>query len=74
MYELVSWKSVSDLDDDQLYYTRAYLNTDLRNKLNWKLDHLSEIFQNLNGATCKSISLKKKLELKFIFILLKYIT
>lgn len=41
---------VKNKDDDQLYYTRAFLDADKKNKLNIKLDYDSEIFQNLNGA------------------------
>lgn len=42
---------VKDKDDDQLYYTKAFLDEALREKLKIKLDHKSEIFQNLNGAS-----------------------
>lgn len=42
---------VKNKDDDQLYYTKAFLDTKIRNKLKIKLDHESEIFQNLNGAS-----------------------
>jgi hypothetical protein len=50
LYSLVASSTVANDDDDQLFYTRAYLNEDLRNKFRIKLDHRSEIFQNLNGA------------------------
>lgn len=36
--------------DDQLYFTKLFLNEELRKKLNIKLDYKSEVFQNLNGA------------------------
>lgn len=42
---------VKDKDDDQLYYTKAFLNEAIRTKLKLKLDHKSEIFQNLNGVS-----------------------
>lgn len=41
---------LKDSDDDQLYLTKIYLDPVLRAKLKIKLDHKSEIFQNLNGA------------------------
>ncbi|OBS64584.1 hypothetical protein A6R68_06880, partial [Neotoma lepida] len=43
------WKYKDD-DDDQLFYTRLYLDPGLREKLKLNLDHKSRIFQNLNGA------------------------
>ncbi|XP_073669105.1 multifunctional procollagen lysine hydroxylase and glycosyltransferase LH3 isoform X2 [Paramisgurnus dabryanus] len=43
------WK-YKDNDDDQLFYTRIYLDKDQRKKHNITLDHKSHIFQNLNGA------------------------
>ncbi|XP_024120410.1 multifunctional procollagen lysine hydroxylase and glycosyltransferase LH3 isoform X2 [Oryzias melastigma] len=43
------WKFKDD-DDDQLFYTRIYLDRAQRNKFNITLDHRSQIFQNLNGA------------------------
>ncbi|XP_048475997.1 multifunctional procollagen lysine hydroxylase and glycosyltransferase LH3-like [Rhincodon typus] len=43
------WKFKDD-DDDQLFYTKIYLNPKLREKYKMALDHQSTIFQNLNGA------------------------
>ncbi|KAL4631429.1 procollagen-lysine,2-oxoglutarate 5-dioxygenase 3-like [Arapaima gigas] len=43
------WKHRDD-DDDQLFYTKIYLDKTQRKKLNMTLDHRSQIFQNLNGA------------------------
>lgn len=43
------WK-YKDNDDDQLFYTRIYLDPGLREKFGLALDHKSKIFQNLNGA------------------------
>ncbi|XP_067325877.1 multifunctional procollagen lysine hydroxylase and glycosyltransferase LH3 [Anolis sagrei] len=43
------WKYKDD-DDDQLFYTRIYLDPGLREKHGIALDHKSKIFQNLNGA------------------------
>ncbi|KAM6960302.1 LOW QUALITY PROTEIN: multifunctional procollagen lysine hydroxylase and glycosyltransferase LH3 [Tautogolabrus adspersus] len=43
------WK-YKDNDDDQLFYTKIYLDKIQRTKFNITLDHRSRIFQNLNGA------------------------
>ncbi|XP_060951645.1 multifunctional procollagen lysine hydroxylase and glycosyltransferase LH3 [Limanda limanda] len=43
------WKN-KDSDDDQLFYTKIYLDKTQRTKFNMSLDHRSRIFQNLNGA------------------------
>ncbi|KAM9701202.1 multifunctional procollagen lysine hydroxylase and glycosyltransferase LH3-like isoform 1-T1 [Menidia menidia] len=43
------WK-LKDNDDDQLFYTKIYLDKAQRTKFNMTLDHRSRIFQNLNGA------------------------
>uniref|UniRef100_A0AAQ5Y891 procollagen-lysine 5-dioxygenase n=1 Tax=Amphiprion ocellaris TaxID=80972 RepID=A0AAQ5Y891_AMPOC len=43
------WK-YKDNDDDQLFYTRIFLDKTQRTKFNITLDHRSRIFQNLNGA------------------------
>ncbi|XP_053715986.1 multifunctional procollagen lysine hydroxylase and glycosyltransferase LH3 [Synchiropus splendidus] len=43
------WK-FKDNDDDQLFYTKIYLDKAQRTKFNMTLDHRSRIFQNLNGA------------------------
>ncbi|KAM3857390.1 multifunctional procollagen lysine hydroxylase and glycosyltransferase LH3 [Diretmus argenteus] len=43
------WKN-KDNDDDQLFYTKIYLDKNQRTKYNMTLDHRSRIFQNLNGA------------------------
>ncbi|KFM79073.1 Procollagen-lysine,2-oxoglutarate 5-dioxygenase 3, partial [Stegodyphus mimosarum] len=50
IYEIVTSSSLKDEDDDQLFYTKVYLDEDLRKKWGMKLDHKAEIFQNLNGA------------------------
>ncbi|XP_055697563.1 procollagen-lysine,2-oxoglutarate 5-dioxygenase isoform X2 [Phlebotomus papatasi] len=41
---------IDNIADDQLYYTKIYLNEEFREKNKMKLDHKSEIFQNLYGA------------------------
>jgi hypothetical protein len=50
LYNVVTSSAVANDDDDQLFYTRVYLNEELRDKFRIKLDHRSDIFQNLNGA------------------------
>ncbi|KAH9399042.1 Procollagen-lysine,2-oxoglutarate 5-dioxygenase 1 [Tyrophagus putrescentiae] len=50
LHAIVSERPVENTDDDQLYYTKVYLNADLRSKHSIRLDLLSELFQNLNGA------------------------
>ncbi|KAM3968969.1 procollagen lysyl hydroxylase [Aphomia sociella] len=48
--EIVNYKTINDKDDDQLYYTKIYLDKDMRKMLKISLDHNAAIFQNLNGA------------------------
>ncbi|KAI5636432.1 procollagen-lysine,2-oxoglutarate 5-dioxygenase 2 [Phthorimaea operculella] len=48
--EIVNYKVIGDKHDDQLYYTKIYLDKNLRETLKISLDHYSSIFQNLNGA------------------------
>uniref|UniRef100_A0A0K2SV11 procollagen-lysine 5-dioxygenase n=1 Tax=Lepeophtheirus salmonis TaxID=72036 RepID=A0A0K2SV11_LEPSM len=49
LYQIVSNEVVKDTDDDQRYYTKIYLNEDLRSKFGMVLDHAAKLFQNLNG-------------------------
>ncbi|GAB0087403.1 hypothetical protein DMENIID0001_017010 [Sergentomyia squamirostris] len=58
IYTLLSHTEVSDTDDDQLYFTKIYLNEEFREKYKMKLDHKTDIFQNLHGA-------EKEIELHF---------
>lgn len=53
IWELLNYDTLEDAGDDQLYFTKAFLDEAFRKKLNFKLDHKSDIFQNLNGATSK---------------------
>uniref|UniRef100_A0A3P9D2B4 procollagen-lysine 5-dioxygenase n=1 Tax=Maylandia zebra TaxID=106582 RepID=A0A3P9D2B4_9CICH len=46
----VSQWNLHDNDDDQLFYTKIYLDPLQRESLNMTLDHKCQIFQNLNGA------------------------
>ncbi|KAM4533418.1 procollagen-lysine,2-oxoglutarate 5-dioxygenase 2 isoform 2-T2 [Odontesthes bonariensis] len=47
---IVSQWNLHDNDDDQLFYTKIYLDPLKRETLNMSLDHKCNIFQNLNGA------------------------
>ncbi|XP_037075005.1 procollagen-lysine,2-oxoglutarate 5-dioxygenase 1-like [Pollicipes pollicipes] len=51
LYQIVTHEPLEDGGDDQLYYTKIFLNKALRSKLGIKLDYTANIFQNLNGAT-----------------------
>lgn len=51
---------IGDTEDDQLFFTRAYLDVDLRAKLKLQLDHLSTVFQNLNGAIGENSTQREK--------------
>ena len=46
----MAYRAVGDRDDDQLFYTEAYINKELREKFGIALDHKAELFFNLNGA------------------------
>lgn len=50
VYKVLAANSIDDTEDDQLYYTRIFLDEELRETLKIKLDSRSELFQNLNGA------------------------
>ncbi|CAO1438406.1 unnamed protein product [Diamesa hyperborea] len=50
IYNILKAMPVKDSDDDQLFFTRAYLDEKLRDENFIKLDHHSNLFQNLNGA------------------------
>ncbi|KAJ8961211.1 hypothetical protein NQ318_008894 [Aromia moschata] len=48
--KLLEREAVEDTADDQLYFTKGYLDEDFRNEIQMKLDHKSEIFQNIYGV------------------------
>ncbi|XP_028972160.2 procollagen-lysine,2-oxoglutarate 5-dioxygenase 2 isoform X1 [Esox lucius] len=48
--QIVEQWNLHDNDDDQLFYTKIYLDPQQRESLNMSLDHKCHIFQNLNGA------------------------
>uniref|UniRef100_A0A146LKA1 procollagen-lysine 5-dioxygenase n=1 Tax=Lygus hesperus TaxID=30085 RepID=A0A146LKA1_LYGHE len=49
--EILEEHPVKNEDDDQLYYTKLFLNKTLREKYRMRLDHKASIFQNINAAT-----------------------
>lgn len=47
----VSFRKNDDEDDEaQLYFTRAFLNADIRRKIGIEIDHRAELFKNLHGS------------------------
>ncbi|XP_075425823.1 procollagen-lysine,2-oxoglutarate 5-dioxygenase 2 isoform X2 [Ascaphus truei] len=48
--QIVQQWNLQDNDDDQLFYTKIYIDQLQRERINITLDHMSRIFQNLNGA------------------------
>lgn len=54
LWEILNDKDLADDEDDQLFYTKVYVDETKREKLKFKLDHTSEIFQNLYGALSKA--------------------
>lgn len=50
IYDIVTSSNIDNSDDDQLFYTKIYLNETLRHKYSIKLDERCKLFQNLNGA------------------------
>uniref|UniRef100_A0A1B6LRI1 procollagen-lysine 5-dioxygenase n=1 Tax=Graphocephala atropunctata TaxID=36148 RepID=A0A1B6LRI1_9HEMI len=50
LYELLSSHELNPKDDDQLFYTKLFLDKTIREKHRIKLDHKAVIFQNLYGA------------------------
>ncbi|XP_068202798.1 procollagen-lysine,2-oxoglutarate 5-dioxygenase 1 isoform X2 [Palaemon carinicauda] len=57
VYKIVSAEKVENTDDDQLYYTKVFLDKKSRDRLKIKLDTQAKIFQNLNGQF-SDVSLK----------------
>ncbi|KAL3280590.1 hypothetical protein HHI36_003822 [Cryptolaemus montrouzieri] len=50
LLQLLERETLEDTDDDQRFFTKAYLDEEFRKDIGLKLDHKSEIFMNLNGA------------------------
>ncbi|KAM8881299.1 procollagen-lysine,2-oxoglutarate 5-dioxygenase 2 isoform 2-T2 [Synchiropus picturatus] len=50
IHRIVSQWNLHDNDDDQLFYTKIFLDPLQRESLNMTLDHRCQIFQSLNGA------------------------
>ncbi|XP_045601648.1 procollagen-lysine,2-oxoglutarate 5-dioxygenase 1 [Procambarus clarkii] len=57
VYNIVSLYDINSGDDDQLYYTKIFLDENAREKYKIKLDTQANIFQNLNGQL-SDVSLK----------------
>ncbi|XP_014258320.1 procollagen-lysine,2-oxoglutarate 5-dioxygenase 3 [Cimex lectularius] len=50
IYEILKLHKIKNNDDDQLFYTKIYLNKALREEHKIKLDHKALIFQNIYAA------------------------
>lgn len=55
IYAILTYAPIKNKDDDQYFFTKAYLDEKLREHHQIKLDHKSEIFQNLYSAVGKDI-------------------
>ncbi|XP_032818072.1 procollagen-lysine,2-oxoglutarate 5-dioxygenase 2-like isoform X1 [Petromyzon marinus] len=66
LHQVVSQWELRDDDDDQLFYTKVYIDPAKRSKINITLDHKCRIFQNLNGAVDeRRVSGEDEVVLKF---------
>lgn len=63
IFAILNTATLEDHEDDQLFYTNIYLDEDLREKHKIKLDHKSEIFQNLYGA----VGMRIRMNIYFIW-------
>ena len=50
LWQILNSAEIANNDDDQRFYTKVYLDSEKRQQLRIKLDHRSDLFQNLNGA------------------------
>lgn len=50
VWKALTYKEISDTGDDQLFFTKLFLDKEKREEWPIKLDHLATLFQNLNGA------------------------
>ncbi|RMX35950.1 hypothetical protein pdam_00005243 [Pocillopora damicornis] len=57
-HQVVTDHVIEDVEDDQLYYTKIFLDKQKRDQLKLRLDNKAEIFMNLNGA-------EEEVEIKF---------
>nr|XP_033815270.1 procollagen-lysine,2-oxoglutarate 5-dioxygenase 2 isoform X1 [Geotrypetes seraphini] len=55
--QIVQQWNLQDNDDDQLFFTKIYIDQLQRKNINITLDHKCTIFQNLNGAVADEVSL-----------------
>lgn len=64
---LLNKVNIEDSADDQLYFTQAYLDKEFRENNKIQLDHLSQIFQNMNGQAGRC---ERRLQISFGFNLI----
>jgi procollagen-lysine,2-oxoglutarate 5-dioxygenase len=50
IYKILNHRPIEEGENSQLFFTKAYLDEDLRNENIIKLDHYSNVFQTLNGG------------------------
>jgi len=50
LWQILNSSEIANDDDDQRFYTKIFLDAEKRQQLQIKLDHRSDLFQNLNGA------------------------
>lgn len=56
IWKILESAKIKDTEDDQLFYTNAFLDKKLRDENQIKLDHKSVLFQNLNGNVGKLLT------------------
>ena len=66
LWQILNSSEIANDDDDQRFYTKIFLDAEKRQQLQIKLDHRSDLFQNLNGAG-------SDIELRFTGIYILYI-
>jgi procollagen-lysine,2-oxoglutarate 5-dioxygenase, invertebrate len=54
IWNVINFQPIKNDDDDQLFFTEAYLDDEFRKENSFKLDHKSNLFQNLNGNIGKN--------------------
>lgn len=67
IWKILESANIKDTEDDQLFYTTAFLDKKLRDENQIKLDHKSVLFQNLNGNVGDvSVTINKEGETKLL--------
>ncbi len=49
LYHMITSSPLNETVDDQRFFTKIYLDDHQRGQLKFKLDHFSDIFQNMDG-------------------------